>query len=140
MPPAEAHQDAAQASAAGGSGRILVVDDNADAAETLAEVLRLVGYEVRCAGHANAAMALLDSYIPQLALLDIGLPEIDGYQLAGLLRADPRTAGMKLVALTGYGRENDRALALAAKFDEHLVKPVMIDRLLEVLGELMQSR
>ena len=125
---------------AAGSGRILVVDDNADAADTLAEVLRLVGYEVRCAGHADAAVALLDSYIPQLALLDIGLPEIDGYQLAALLRADPRTAGMKLIALTGYGRDNDRALALAAKFDEHLVKPVMIERLLEVLGELMAPR
>ncbi len=125
---------------ADGSGRILVVDDNADAAETLAEILRLVGYEVRCAGHADAAMALLDSYVPQLALLDIGLPDIDGYQLAGLLRADPRAAGMKLVALTGYGRDSDRALALAAKFDEHLVKPATIDRLLEVLRELMEPR
>jgi CheY-like chemotaxis protein len=121
-------------------GRILVVDDNADAAETLAEVLRLVGYETRCVGHADAAMALLGSYVPDLALLDIGLPGIDGYQLAGLLRADPRAARMKLVALTGYGRENDRAQALAAKFDEHLVKPVMIERLLEVLGELMEAR
>ncbi|NPC56872.1 ATP-binding protein [Caenimonas soli] len=125
---------------AAGSGRIMVVDDNADAADTLAEILRMVGYEARCAGHADEAMALLDSYVPQLALLDIGLPDIDGYQLAGLLRADPRAAGMKLVALTGYGRENDRALALAAKFDEHLVKPVAIDRLLEVLNELMGAR
>jgi CheY-like chemotaxis protein len=125
---------------AAGSGRIMVVDDNADAADTLAEILRMVGYEARCAGHADEAMALLDSYVPQLALLDIGLPDIDGYQLAGLLRADPRAAGMKLVALTGYGRENDRALALAAKFDEHLVKPVAMDRLLEVLNELMGAR
>jgi CheY-like chemotaxis protein len=140
LPPVPAAQQDSANAPTHGSGRILVVDDNADAAETLAEVLRLVGYEVRCAGHADAAMALLDSYIPQLALLDIGLPDIDGYQLAGLLRADPRAAGMKLVALTGYGRENDRALALAAKFDEHLVKPVMIDRLLEVLGELMPPR
>jgi PAS domain S-box-containing protein len=140
QPPAEqTHCEPAQ-TRTGGSGRILVVDDNADAAETLAEILRLVGYEVRCAGHADAAMALLDSYVPQLALLDIGLPDIDGYQLAGLLRADPRAAGMKLVALTGYGRDSDRALALAAKFDEHLVKPVTIDRLLEVLRELMEPR
>jgi CheY-like chemotaxis protein len=123
-----------------GSSRLLVVDDNADAAETLAEILRLEGYEVRCAGHADVAMALLDSYVPQLALLDIGLPDIDGYQLAGLLRADPRAAGMKLVALTGYGRDDDRAEVLAAKFDQHLVKPVMIERLLDVLRELMQAR
>jgi CheY-like chemotaxis protein len=135
MPPAAAPEVQTQL-----LSRILVVDDNADAADTLAEILRLAGYEVRCAGHAAAAMALLDSYVPQLALLDIGLPDIDGYQLAGLLRADPRAAGMKLVALTGYGRDNDRALALAATFDEHLVKPVMIDRLLELLRELMEAR
>lgn len=125
---------------ADGGGRILVVDDNADAADTLAEILRMVGYEVRCVGHADAAIALLDSYVPELALLDIGLPDTDGYQLAGMLRADRRTAGMKLVALTGFDGENDRAQALAAQFDEHLVKPVMIERLLEVLAELMPPR
>jgi hypothetical protein len=91
QPPAEQTHGEPAETPADGSGRILV-DDNADAAETLAEILRLLGYEVRCAGHADAAMALLDSYVPQLALLDIGLPDIDGYQLAGLLRADPRAA------------------------------------------------
>ncbi len=95
-----------------GGGRILVVDDNADAASTLAELLQLVGYEVRCAGAGEAALALLDDYVPDLALLDIGLPGMDGYQLARLLRADPRMAGARLVALTGYGRDNDRARAL----------------------------
>jgi signal transduction histidine kinase len=121
-------------------GRILVVDDNADAASTLASLLQLVGYEVRCAGDGEAALALLDDYVPELALLDIGLPGIDGYQLARLLRADPRMAGARLVALTGYGRDNDRARALQARFDEHLVKPVMADRLLEVLKELLPQR
>ncbi|MDB5875266.1 MAG: chemotaxis protein methyltransferase CheR [Ramlibacter sp.] len=119
------------------SGRILVVDDNQDAAETLAELLRVVGYEVRCAGHAEAAMALLETFNPGLALLDIGLPGIDGYQLAGMLRADPRAQAMKLVALTGYGRDNDRARAMAARFDEHLVKPVTAERLFNVLAQLM---
>jgi CheY-like chemotaxis protein len=140
QPPSPESQASPAETPAEGSGRILIVDDNTDAAETLAEILRLMGYEVRCAGHAEAAMALLNSYVPQLALLDIGLPDIDGYQLAGLLRADPRAKGMKLVALTGYGRDSDRALALAAKFDEHLVKPATIDRVLEVLRELMEPR
>ncbi len=119
-------------------GRILVVDDNADAAETLSDLLGLVGYEVRCAHDADEALAVLDTYQPQLALLDIGLPNIDGYQLAALMRADPRCAAMKLVALTGYGGENDRERALQAGFDEHLVKPVALDRLLEVLDQLLK--
>jgi signal transduction histidine kinase len=126
-----------QVPAARSGGRILVVDDNSDAAETLAEVLRMEGYEVRCADRGEAALNLIGEYAPQLGLLDIGLPGIDGYQLAAMLRADPRAAGMKLVALTGYGRDNDRARALTAKFDEHLVKPVTVERLLEVLGQLL---
>jgi signal transduction histidine kinase len=121
---------------AGGS-RVLLVDDNADAADSLAELLRMVGYEVRTAGHANEALALLDDFSPELGLLDIGLPDIDGYELAARLRADPRCQALRLVALTGYGRDNDRAKALAASFDEHLVKPVAIERLLQVVGELL---
>ena len=121
-------------------GRILVVDDNADAASTLADLLQMVGYEVRCAGDGEAALALLEDYVPDLALLDIGLPGMDGYQLARRLRADPRMAKARLVALTGYGRDNDRARALQARFDEHLVKPVMADRLLEVLQQLLPPR
>ena len=120
------------------AGRVLLVDDNADAADSLAELLRMVGYEVRIANHAQAALALLDDFSPEVGLLDIGLPDIDGYELAARLRADPRSQGMRLVALTGYGRDNDRVKALAASFDEHLVKPVAIDRLLQVVGELLQ--
>jgi CheY-like chemotaxis protein len=113
--------------------RLLLVDDNADAAETLGELLGLMGYEVRVAGDAHAALAVLDDFHPELALLDIGLPEIDGYQLAGMLRADPRAAGTKLVALTGYSADSQRG----ANFDEHLVKPVAPDKLLEVVGRLL---
>ena len=129
--------EAPAATDAPSSGRVLVVDDNQDAAETLADLLRVVGYEARCAGDAQAALALLADFSPDLALLDIGLPGTDGYQLAGLLRADPRAAALKLVALTGYGRDNDRARALAAGFDEHLVKPVGAERLFEVLRQWM---
>ncbi|MEO5672301.1 MAG: ATP-binding protein [Ramlibacter sp.] len=139
--PLQAPAPAGDAGRAGGAsgGRIIVVDDNADAAETLSELLRMVGYDVRHANHGEQAIGLLDQFIPEVALLDIGLPDIDGYQLAGMLRADPRTAGTTLVALTGYGRENDRARALAARFDEHLTKPVTLERLLEVLQKYLPA-
>jgi signal transduction histidine kinase/CheY-like chemotaxis protein len=128
-----------QATALGSnSARVLVVDDNRDAADTLAELLRMTGYDVRTAGDAPSALAVLDGFVPQLVLLDIGLPGIDGYQLAKMLRDDPRCAGASLVALTGYGRENDRSRAMGAHFDEHLVKPVMADRLFEVLDRLLK--
>ncbi|MEP6789910.1 MAG: ATP-binding protein [Ramlibacter sp.] len=136
--PAEAPAAPSSAQAAAG-GRVLVVDDNSDAGDSLADLLQMVGYEVKTAPHATAALALLDSFAPRLALLDIGLPGVDGYQLAGLLRADPRASGIRLVALTGYGRDNDRARAMAAGFDEHLVKPVNIDRLLQVMGDLLKA-
>ena len=82
-------------------------------------------------------MAVLGEYVPQLALLDIGLPGEDGYALAKRIRDQPGLAGLKLVALTGYGSEGDRAQAFASRFDEHLVKPVAIDRLMDVLGRLL---
>ncbi|MCW7541570.1 ATP-binding protein [Aquabacterium sp. A7-Y] len=127
-----------QPAAAGpAAGRILVVDDNLDAAESLALALRDAGYEVRTEADAAAALLALDVFDAQLAVLDIGLPEIDGYELARRLRADPRRAGLRLVALTGYGREPDRARALQARFDEHLVKPVSIERLLAVFDQLL---
>lgn len=121
----------------GALGRLLLVDDNSDAAETLAELLRVVGYEVRCAGHAEAALEALKTYDAQLGLLDIGLPGMDGYELATEIRRRPGGDAIKLVALTGYGRDNDRARAMSARFDEHLVKPVQAEKLLEVLGALL---
>lgn len=120
-----------------GSGRILVVDDNADAAQTLAELLQVIGYEARTAGEAQAALQVLKEFRPQLALLDIGLPQVDGYELAGLIRQQPEGVGVRLVALTGYGQESDRARALASHFDEHLVKPVDLDVLTGVLQRLL---
>lgn len=117
--------------------RLMIVDDNHDAAETLAELLRVVGCEVRCAPDGETALRLLDHYQPQLALLDIGLPGLDGYQLATLMRGDPRAVGMKLVALTGYGRDHDRQRAMQARFDEHLVKPVAVDRLFRTVSSLL---
>ncbi len=120
-----------------GSGRILVVDDNPDAAQTLAELLQVIGYEARTAPDAEVALQVLRAFRPQLALLDIGLPQVDGYQLAGLIRQQPEGKDLRLVALTGYGQESDRARALAAQFDEHLVKPVGIEQLTEVLQRFL---
>lgn len=117
--------------------RILIVDDNNDAAETLGELLRMMGHEVRCAAHGEQALALLRQFPAQLGLLDIGLPDMDGYELATRIRALPQGEVMKLVALTGYSEDNNRARAMSARFDEHLVKPVNIDRLLAMLGELL---
>jgi signal transduction histidine kinase/ActR/RegA family two-component response regulator len=119
------------------SARVMIVDDNSDAADTLADLLRVVGYDVRCAGDADAGVTLAHEFRPQLGLLDIGLPGQDGYELAARLRAEPMHAHIKLVALTGYGRDNDRERAMAARFDEHLVKPASAERLLAVLDELL---
>jgi signal transduction histidine kinase/ActR/RegA family two-component response regulator len=120
-------------------GRILLVDDNRDALEMVGALLRDAGHEVRDAADGPAALLLLDAFVPELALLDIGLPGMDGYELARRLRADPRCASTRLVALTGYGRQPDRERALAAQFDEHLVKPVAADRLLDVIEALLSA-
>jgi CheY-like chemotaxis protein len=116
--------------------RILVVDDNDDAAQSLATVLRLEGHEVETAADGDAALGLLDRFAPAVAILDIGLPKMNGYELAAALRADPRTRGIVLIALTGYGRSADHRRSLAAGFDEHLVKPVEFEKLLATLDEL----
>jgi CheY-like chemotaxis protein len=103
--------------------RILVVDDNADAAETLALLLRARGHEVVVAHDGAAALEASRGFQPQAALLDIGLPEYDGYELARRLRRE-YNRGLMLIALTGYAREDDKKLSAAAGFDHHLVKPV----------------
>ena len=140
MPPTPATPAPAaspQPSTAAGSGRVLVVDDNADAADTLAELLQLLGYETTTAGDADAALRKIDEFRPNLALFDIGLPGTDGYELARQVRARPDGDTIRLVALTGYGQESDRARAMEAKFDEHLVKPVAIDDLTSVISRLL---
>ena len=123
-----------------GSGRILIVDDNADAAQTLAQLLSLSGYDARTAGDGGTALKLVEGFVPQIALLDIGLPGMDGYELAKRLREDPRTRGTRLIALTGYGRDPDRQRALESGFDEHLVKPVVPERLFEILRRSLAGR
>jgi CheY-like chemotaxis protein len=112
---------------AGPSGyprRVLVVDDNVDAAESLAMLLSLDGHEVKTAFDAEQALAIAADFKPQLAVLDIGLPRRNGYELALDLRRLAQSSPPKLIALTGWGQADDRARARDAGFDEHVTKPV----------------
>jgi PAS domain S-box-containing protein len=104
--------------------RILVVDDNADAADTLAALLAVDGHDVRTASSGAAALALAPMFLPHVAFLDIGMPGMNGYELARRLRADPAAGGLLLVAVTGWGQAEDRRRAIEAGFDHHLTKPV----------------
>lgn len=106
--------------------RVLVVDDNVDAADMLAEAIRALGHDVRLAHDGPSAINVAESFAPEVVFLDIGLPGMDGYEVALRLRRPP-LAPMTLVALTGYGRDADKLRAREAGFDRHLVKPVDID-------------
>jgi len=121
------------------AGRVLVVDDNADAADTLADVLRRVGYEVAVAHDAPAALTMAATFAPSIALLDIGLPVMDGYELARHLR-ETLEHPPKLVAVSGYGQDADLARSRAAGFAVHLGKPVAMDVLVNVLGSLPSEK
>jgi signal transduction histidine kinase/ActR/RegA family two-component response regulator len=133
-PPPRAHD----LTAAG--ARILVVDDNEDAAQMLAAVLTSYGCEVQIAHDGVEAMRLGAAQPFDAALLDIGLPVMDGYELAGRLRELPTLARAWLVAVTGYGQESDRRRALAAGFEEHLVKPVDVAALESIVAKLSSRR
>jgi PAS domain S-box-containing protein len=114
--------------------RILVVDDNVDAANSLARVLRkLDGHEVAIAHDGPSALAAAEAFRPEIVLLDIGMPGMTGYEVAERLRANPEFAGVLLVALTGWGQESDRHQSRAAGFDHHLVKPVDLEALRELI-------
>jgi two-component system, chemotaxis family, CheB/CheR fusion protein len=117
-----------------GAHRVLVVDDNVDTAESLALLLRMRGYEVETSYDGPAALVKAAAFHPGAVLLDIGLPGLDGYQVASRLRRRRRTAGALLVALTGYGQEEDQSRALRAGFDHHLTKPVDPQVIYELLG------
>ncbi len=103
--------------------KILVVDDNADAAQSLAVLLRLRGHEVQVALGGAEALQMANDNVPELVFLDIGMPDIDGYEVARRLRSK-FNSGLTLVALTGWGTEQDRLRSREAGFDHHLTKPV----------------
>jgi len=116
------------------SRRVLLVDDNADAVESMQILLDAFGYEVMTAVHPQLALDRLEAFAPAAAVIDIGLPGMDGYQLAAEIRRRLGGKPMRLIAFTGYGSPEDVARATAAGFDAHLTKPVEIDRLLAALG------
>ena len=120
----------------GGPERILVVDDNRDAAETIHDALVSHGYVVAMTSDAASALGVAREFKPDIALLDIAMPIMDGYRLANRLRALDDLAGLRLVAVTGFGQPGDRERAIAAGFDRHLVKPVDLKSLIHVIEEL----
>jgi CheY-like chemotaxis protein len=111
-----------------------VVDDNEDAAATVGKVLSMSGCSVRVAHNGTSALSLWAAAPPDLVLLDIGLPDINGYDLARRFRESSGGDRVRIVAVTGYGRDSDRLRAEAAGFDEHLVKPVTVADLQSVIA------
>ncbi len=113
--------------------RVLVVDDNIDAAETVAVFLELAGHQVKAVTDGAQALACAPVFAPEVVVLDIGLPVMDGYQVARRLRATEQTQASLLIALTGYGQDTDRERALQAGFDHHLVKPADPGKLAQMI-------
>jgi CheY-like chemotaxis protein len=126
----------ARATEGGHTLRILIVEDNVDAADSLSTLLRLWGHEVEVAYDAPTALEVAPRWRPDVVLSDLGLPGMDGYELARRLRAEPAFGKIVLVALSGYGRAEDQRRALEAGFDHHLVKPPDLGRLADLLGRV----
>src|SRR4029079_7297122 len=131
--PAKAAGEAAQPSRSGRAARILVAEDSGDARESLATWLRLSGHEVVVAADGLEALAIAERERPEVLVLDIGMPRLNGYELAVRLRAFEWAADALLIAMTGWGQEDDRRRSREAGFDLHLTKPFDPDRLLEIL-------
>jgi PAS domain S-box-containing protein len=129
IPGCEVTEEAPVAAGRPAALRVLVVDDNVDAAETMAMMLELFGCTTLLAHTAASALALAPDFLPDVALLDIGLPDFNGYELARRLRGLDACARTKLIAATGWGQEKDRQMAQDAGFDHHLTKPIDIERL-----------
>ncbi len=113
--------------------RVLLADDNQDSTRTFAMLLTLWGHTVEVAHDGEEALRTAESFKPDVALLDIGMPRMDGYEVARRIRSGPDGNRIKLVAVTGWDREEDRLRAAEAGFDRHLVKPVKPDLLRDVV-------
>ena len=112
-----------------------MVDDNHDAADSLAAMLRLAGHAVQVAYDGASAMALAETARPDVILLDLGMPQTSGYDVARWIRRQPWGSSLRLIALTGWGQTEDRRRTREAGFDHHLTKPVDPDQLIAVLAE-----
>lgn len=116
--------------------RLMVIDDNRDAAESMSMLFELWGHEVICVYDGRTALETAAKFRPDAVFLDIGLPGMDGYEIAERLRESPQAARAVLVAITGYGQDEDRRRSREAGIDHHLVKPVAPDTLLALLDSL----
>ena len=125
-----------EAPPAGRALRVLVVDDNRDAADSLALLLEIAGHEARAAYTGREALSLARELRPDVILLDLGMPGMDGYEVASRLRRDPATRGVTLIALTGWGQEADRKRSAEAGFDRHLTKPVAFEVVQRLFAEI----
>jgi CheY-like chemotaxis protein len=132
MAAADAHE--------GSAVSVLVADDNTDTAESMAQLLAMEGYVVHTAYDGTQALYVANEVRPQVALLDIGMPELTGYGVAAALRQQPWGEDMLLVAVTGYGHEKDRWLSDQAGFDHHLTKPVEPETLFALIGDWARRR
>jgi CheY-like chemotaxis protein len=121
-------------------GRILVVDDLNDAAASLALVCELYGAQARVARDGLEALAVGASFLPDVVLMDISMPHMDGYEAARRLRAEPWGKKVVLIALTGWGRQGDIEAARKAGFDGHLLKPVGAEALIDLIGQLREKQ
>jgi CheY-like chemotaxis protein len=142
LPLAEMPRPATPVDAASGDARaqssarrVLVVEDNRDGLETLLALLDMLGYEVAGAGDGREAMEVARRFQPQVVLLDLGLPIMDGFEVARALRDDPDLKDVFIAALTGWGAENDRRRTAEAGFDAHLTKPVELSALEAALAQ-----
>ena len=116
--------------------RILVIEDNRDTAESARMLLTLEGYDVKTAYNGSSGIETAKSFKPQVVLCDIGLPGMDGYQIARTIRNDPQLSGAYVIALTGYGRDEDQRQAREAGFDMHMTKPIDFSQLRHALGQI----
>lgn len=140
VPPATTPHPVAPSSGKTLKRAILLVDDNVDAAESMAVLLQISGHDVRLAHDGPTALAVALEHPPDVVVLDIGLPGMDGYEVARRLRSEPATRGAILVAVTGYGRDEDRQRAIAAGFDHHLTKPAEYTAVLNLIHPVARSR
>jgi CheY-like chemotaxis protein len=115
--------------------KILLVDDQADAIDALAMLLEMDGHAVRTAYSGADALAIVSNFAPDLALIDVSMPDMSGMQLAQLLRSNPALAATRLVALTGFAGQADRQAATEAGFDAHVTKPVSADQLATLIAQ-----
>jgi len=127
--------EAPSSHSAGPCRRVLLVDDNKDVVRALSRLIRLLGHQVKVASDGEEALLAADEFCPNVVLMDIGLPKLNGYDAARAMRVRPWRKEAVLVAITGWGQDHDRLRSSDAGFDEHLTKPVELAQLRELLSQ-----